>query len=56
VNDRVLPVLMLLVGLVVVVRTLVAGGGPTSVGMLFGVLLAVAGGLRMYAEWRRRTS
>ena len=55
-NDRVLPALMLLLGIAVVVRTLVAGGGPTSVGLLFGVLLAVAGGLRMYAEWRRRTS
>jgi hypothetical protein len=56
VNDRVLPVLMLLLGIAVVVRTLVAGGGATSVGLLFGVLLAVAGGLRMYAEWRRRAS
>jgi hypothetical protein len=56
VNDRVLPALMLLLGIAVVVRTLVAGGGATSVGLLFGVLLAVAGGLRMYAEWRRRTS
>jgi hypothetical protein len=55
-NDRVLPGIMVLLGIAVVVRTLVAGGGPTSVGLLFGVLLAIAGGLRMYAEWRRRTS
>jgi hypothetical protein len=55
-NDRVLPALMLLLGVAVVVRTLVAGGGATSVGLLFGVLLAVAGGLRMWAEWRRRAS
>ena len=55
-NDRVLPVVMLALGIAVVVRTLVAGGGATSVGLLFGVLLAVAGGLRMYAEWRRRAS
>jgi hypothetical protein len=56
VNDRVLPALMLLLGIAIVVRTLVAGGGPTSVGLLFGVLLALAGGLRMWAERRRRAS
>jgi hypothetical protein len=55
-NDRVLPVLMLLIGIAVAVRTLIAGGGPASVGLLFGLLLALAGGLRMYAEWRRRAS
>jgi hypothetical protein len=53
-TDRVLPVLTLLLGVAIVVRTLVAGGGATSVGLLFGLLLAVAGGLRMWAEWRRR--
>jgi hypothetical protein len=56
VNDRVLPVVMLLLGIGIVVRTLTAGGGPTSVGLLFGVLLAVAGALRIYAERRRRAS
>jgi hypothetical protein len=35
------------------VRTLAGGGGPTSVGLLFGILLAVAGGLRLYAESKR---
>jgi hypothetical protein len=54
VNDRVLPVLTVLLGMGIVVRTLVAGGGATSVGLLFGVLLAVAGGLRMWVERRRR--
>jgi hypothetical protein len=56
VNDRVLPALMLLLGIAIVVRTLVAGGGATSVGLLFGVLLALAGGLRMWVEHRRRAS
>jgi hypothetical protein len=56
VNDRVLPALMLVLGIGVAVRTLAAGGGPLSVGLLFGVLLAVAGGLRMYVEHRRRAS
>ena len=53
-NDRVLPALTLLLGIAIVVRTLTAGGGVTSVGLLFGVLLAVAGGLRMWVERRRR--
>jgi hypothetical protein len=55
-NDRVLPAVMLVLGLVTVVRTIVAGGGATSLGLLFGILLALAGGLRLWAEHRRRTS
>ena len=54
-TDRVLPALMLLLGIAIVVRTLAAGGGPTSVGLLFGFLLALAGGLRMWVERRRRS-
>jgi hypothetical protein len=54
-HDRVLPAVMLLLGIAIVVRTLAAGGGPTSVGLLFGVLLAVAGALRMWVERRRRS-
>jgi hypothetical protein len=54
-NDRVLPALMLLLGIAIVVRTLVAGGGVTSVGLLFGILLAAAGALRIWVERRRRS-
>jgi len=56
VNDRVMPVVMVLLGVAIVVRTLVAGGGATSIGLLFGILLVAAGALRMYAEHRRRAS
>ncbi len=45
-----LPALMLLVGIAVVVRTLVEGGDATAVGLLLGLLLAAAGGLRLWAE------
>lgn len=55
-NDRVLPVLMVLLGLGILIRTLVAGGGATSVGLVFGILLVAAGALRIYAEHRRRAS
>ena len=54
-NDRVLPAIMLLLGIAVVIRTLAAGGSVTSVGLLLGVLLAAGGGLRLYAEHRRRS-
>lgn len=52
-NDRVLPSAMLVLGVAIAIRTLTAGGGATSVGLLFGILLAVAGALRLYAERRR---
>lgn len=55
-NDRVLPALMILLGVGILVRTIVAGGGATSVGLVFGILLVAAGALRMYAEHRRRAS
>lgn len=50
VRTTLLPALMVIVGIAVVVRTLAAGGGATAVGLLIGVLLAVAGGLRLWAE------
>ena len=50
VRTTLLPALMLVVGIAVVVRTLVEGGGVTAAGLLLGALLAVAGGLRLWAE------
>ena len=52
VRTTVLPALMVIVGLAVVIRTLAEGGGATAVGIVLGVLLAVAGGLRLWAELR----
>jgi hypothetical protein len=53
-RTHLLPALMLLVGLALVARTLAAGGGATAAGLLLGVLLAAAGGLRLWAETRGR--
>jgi len=53
-RTTVLPLLMLLIGLAVVVRTLVEGGGPTAAGLVLGLLLTVGGGLRLWAELRLR--
>jgi hypothetical protein len=41
------------VGVVLVVVTLAGGGGVLARGLIFGVLLAVAGAGRLYLTWRR---
>jgi hypothetical protein len=49
VRTHVLPAVMLLLGIAIVVRTAAEGGGA---GYLVGALLALAGGLRLWAESR----
>ena len=49
----VLPVLLVLVGIAIVVRTLAAGGGPLAFGLLMGVLFVAAGALRLVLERKR---
>ena len=48
----VMPALMVVLGVAIIVRTLAAGGSPTAVGLILGVLFCAAGGLRIYAERR----
>jgi hypothetical protein len=43
-----LSALLVLLGLGVFVRTAVAGGGLLALGYVVGVLLILAGGLRLY--------
>lgn len=50
VRTRILPVLMLLLGVALIVRTISLGGGV--VGILFGVLFIAAGAGRLYLETR----
>jgi hypothetical protein len=45
---RLTSVLLVVLGLLLVVSTLARGGGPLAVGLLLGVLLAGAGGARLY--------
>ena len=45
---------MVVIGLVMLVRTISAGGGPFSVGVLFGILLVAAGIGRWYLSRIRR--
>jgi hypothetical protein len=47
-----LPALMVLIGVALIVRTLVAGVNGVAVGLLLGVLFILAGAGRLYVERR----
>lgn len=52
-TTRVLPVVLVLLGIAIIVRTIVAGGGPLAFGLLMGILFVVAGALRLAVERKR---
>ena len=52
-RTHVLPALMVLIGIALIVRTLVAGGGALAIGIVFGVLFLAAGAGRLYLEAKR---
>lgn len=45
-------VVMVGLGMAIVVRTLVAGGGALAVGLLVGVLFVLAGAGRFWTTWK----
>jgi hypothetical protein len=47
-STRVLSAVMVVLGVVLVVRTLARGGGPFAIGVVFGVLFFAAGAARLY--------
>jgi hypothetical protein len=49
---QVLSAAMILIGIAIFVRTLVAGGSGFALGLLVGVLFVAAGVGRLYAERR----
>jgi hypothetical protein len=49
---KILSGLMVLLGVAVIVRTAVAGGGLLALGYVLGVLLVLAGALRLYLSRR----
>ena len=51
-STRVMSALMILVGVALVVRTLVAGGGAGAVGLVLGILFVAAGAGRLYLQRR----
>lgn len=44
--------MMILIGVALVVRTLVAGGGAAATGLVLGVLFIAAGAGRLYLQSR----
>ena len=45
---------MAVIGVVIIVRTLEAGGGATSIGLILGVLFIAAGAGRLWVMTRRQ--
>lgn len=54
VNARFFAPLLLALGLAMIVRTLVAGGGVLSIGFVVGLLFTALGALRLYSGVVRR--
>jgi hypothetical protein len=47
-----MSVLMILIGIALVIRTIVAGGGALATGIVLGVLFMAAGAGRLYLQFR----
>jgi multisubunit Na+/H+ antiporter MnhB subunit len=52
-STRVMSALMMVIGVALVIRTLVAGGGAAATGVLLGVLFIAAGAGRLYLQFRQ---
>jgi hypothetical protein len=51
-STRILSIAMIVIGIALVVRTLVAGGGALATGLFLGILFMLAGGARLYLQLR----
>jgi hypothetical protein len=51
-STRVFSIAMIVIGIALVVRTVVAGGGAVAIGVLLGVLFIAAGAGRLYLQYR----
>jgi hypothetical protein len=51
-STRVMSVLMIVIGIALVIRTLIAGGSAIATGVLLGVLFVAAGVGRLYLQFR----
>jgi hypothetical protein len=52
-TTRLLSFAMVAIGVALIVRTLIAGGGGLAIGIVLGVLFAAAGGARLYLQGRQ---
>ena len=51
---RLTSAVMLVLGIALIARTIAAGGGPATVGIVLGVLFVLAGAGRLYLSLRGR--
>ena len=51
-STRVFSIAMIIIGIALVVRTVVAGGGAFATGLVLGILFMLAGGARLYLQLR----
>jgi hypothetical protein len=51
-STRVFSIAMIVIGLALIVRTLVAGGGALATGLVLGILFILAGAARLYLQLR----
>jgi hypothetical protein len=49
-----MSVILIVLGIVLVIRTVAAGGGPVAAGVLLGILFVFAGAGRLYLQHRGR--
>jgi hypothetical protein len=47
-----MSVLMVVIGIALLVRTVIAGGGALAAGVLLGLLFILAGAARLYLQFR----
>jgi multisubunit Na+/H+ antiporter MnhB subunit len=52
-STRVMSVTMIVIGVALLVRTLIAGGGALATGIILGLLFVAAGAARLYLQSRR---
>ena len=52
-TTQVMSALMVVIGVAILVRTIVAGGGALAVGIVLGVLFVLAGAGRLWVARRR---
>jgi uncharacterized membrane protein HdeD (DUF308 family) len=51
-STSVMSILMVLIGIALIVRTVIAGGGALTIGILLGFLFVCAGAARLYLQFR----
>jgi len=51
-STRILSIVMIGIGIALIVRTMVAGGGALATGIVLGVLFVLAGAARLYLQIR----